>query len=384
MRGFTFLRVRGIPIEIHASWLVLFLIIFQGVMGRFRGPEVALPTLVAMATACSLLFFISILLHELEHAFWALRARWQVERITLYGLGGLAWVRPGGPYFSLRTDFQVTAAGPVVTAVLILVFGATERAGEALGWPEPVVDVAGYLTLMNVGLLVFNLAPAFPLDGGQMLRAWLARRSGDSEAAGRTVLRTGAVTGYALVGGAIVLLVTGMLSAGFTAAFAGLLILFLVARYSTIASPTAQRSSIEVVGDLLQKSPVVVPAEGSVTDFLDRTARARGHSTRAFGVTRDGEVVGYMSLGLAHQIPAEERESSTVLGAMVRREEAIQLDPNTPLEQALEQLQDANDHGVVVEDGRVTAIVLRQAVAEALLEAADARRGRSELAGLQW
>jgi len=91
-----------------------------------------------------------------------------------------------------------------------------------------------------------------------------------------------------------------------------------------------------------------------------------------------------MSLGLAHQIPAQERESSTVLGAMVRRDGAIALDPNTPLEQALEQLQDANDHGVVVEDGRVTAIVLRQAVAEALLEAADARRGRSELAGLQW
>ncbi|MDQ3719851.1 MAG: site-2 protease family protein [Actinomycetota bacterium] len=385
MTGFTFLRVRGIPIELHGSWVLLFAVIFQGVMGRFRSPEVDTLTLVAMATACSVGFFVSILLHELGHAFRALRAKWQVDRITLYGLGGIAWLRSDDPYVSPRAYFQVIAAGPLVTAVLILLFGATERAGEALGWPGPVVDVAGYLTLANAILLVFNLLPAFPLDGGQLLRAWLVRRSGDSEAAARTVARTGAVTGYLTLGAAAVLLASGMLDAGFAAAFAGGLIIFLVSRSSELAvAPVAPRADVEVVGDLLRRAPIVVPETSSVTDFLERAARTRGHSTHAFAVTRNGVLVGYTSLGLAHQIPAEERDRSAVIDATVRWEEAIQLDPNTPLEQALEQLQGDSDRGIVVEDGRVIGLLLRQTVAEALLEAADVKRGRSEVARLPW
>jgi len=380
----TFLRIRGIPIEIHASWLLLFALIFQGVMGRFRSPEVDTLTLVAMAAACSLGYFVCLLLHELGHAFRALRAKWQVDRITLYGLGGVAWLRPGGPYVSPRAYFQVIAAGPLVTAVLVLLLGATERAGGALGWPGAVVDVVGYLTLANAVLLGFNLLPAFPLDGGQMLRAWLVRRSGDSEATGRTVARTGAVTGYLTLGAAAVLLASGMLSAGFTAAFAGGLIIFLMSRFPAVAGPVAQRAHVEVVGDLIQRGPLVVPDASSVTDFLDRAARARGHSTHAFAVTRDGVLVGYTSLGLANQVPAQERDGSTVLDATVRWDEAVQLDPNTPLERALEQLQDVSERGIVVEDGRVTGLVSRQTVAEALLEAADAKRGRSEVARVPW
>ncbi len=95
-------------------------------------------------------------------------------------------------------------------------------------------------------------------------------------------------------------------------------------------------------------------------------------------------LVGYTSVGLAHQIPAQERDRSTVFDTMVRWEEAIQLDPNTPLDQALERLGDVGDRGIVVEDGRVTGIVSRQAVAEALLEASDARSGRSEQAEIPW
>lgn len=385
MTGFTFLRVRGIPIQVHTSWVLLFGLIFQSGMDQFRSPEIDTLTLVAMATACSIGYFVSLLLHELGHAFRALRAKWQVDRITLYGLGGIAWLRSGGPYVSQRAYFQVIAAGPLVTAGLIVVFAASAWAGDGLAWPEPVVDVLGYLALANAVLLAFNLLPAFPLDGGQMLRAWLVRRSGDAEAAGRTVMRAGAVTGYATLGGAILLLVTGRLETGLTAAFAGGLIIFLVSRFSgALSAPLAQRAQIGVVGDLIHKGPVVVPEDSSVTDFLDRTARSRGHSTHAFAVTRNGVLAGYTSLGLASQIPAQERDRSPMSEAMVRWEEAVQLDPNTPLEQALEKLQETGRCGIVVEDGRVTGLVLRQTVAEALLEAADAERGRSEVAQLPW
>jgi CBS domain-containing protein len=186
----------------------------------------------------------------------------------------------------------VIAAGPLVTAALVVLFGATQQLGQALGWPRAVVDVAGLLTLLQVMLLLFDLAPAFPLDGGQMLRAWLWRRSGGAH----------------------------------------------------------------------------------------RGARGR----RAFPVTREGELVGYTSIGLASQV-ARERNGATVSEAMVPRDQAaVQLDANTPLEEALEKVPDVADRAIVVEDGLVTGIVLRRAIAQALLETAEAKRERRELAGLGW
>jgi Zn-dependent protease/sulfur carrier protein ThiS len=346
----------------------------------------------AMAVSCAALYFLSILLHEFGHALWARHERWTVDKITLYGFGGIAWVGPSGPYASARGYFRVIAAGPLVTVALILLLGAAERAGEALGWPRSVVDVLGLLALGNVAVLLFNLVPALPLDGGQMLLAWLWRRSSyGAEAAQRTLRRTGTVCIYLTVGIGVVLLATGRLYAGYIIAIAGVQILFMASSYyKGMAAAASARlrgrgrgrsrsRSSEVVGDLIRERELSVPEGSSTDDLLDQVARARGLSTRAFAVKRNGQLVGYTSIGLAHQA-AEAQGDRSVADAMVRMDDAIQLDPTTTLAAALEQLPDVNDHGIVVEDGRVTGIVSRRAVAEALLEAADAGRGRTALA----
>lgn len=362
--------------------MISFGLVFQGVMGRLARPEVDTATLLGIAAACSVLFFVSILLHELGHALWALHLNWEVDKITLYALGGLAWVRSRGPYYSPRAYFQVIAAGPLVTVALVLLFGAAERAGEALAWPEPVLDVARYLTWVNLVLLLFNLAPAFPLDGGQMLRAWLWRRSGDAAAATISAVRAGALIGYLTLAAAIVLLATGNLGLGFAAAYAGGLILFLASRFPGATSAAAPARP-EVVGDLIRARPVPVSDDASVSDFIDSVGASGDHSTRALEVTRDGAPVGYISLGLAHEVPADERDRAPLLDVMVPRDGAVELDPNTPLEQALEQLTDAGK-AVVVEEGRVTGIVLRRAIAGALLDAAEAKRREPRPGGPAW
>lgn len=369
--GFRFLRVRGIPVEAHWSWVLLFGGIILLVMARLGRPEVDSPTLLGMAIACAVVYFVSILLHELGHALWALREGWQVDRITLHGLGGIAWLR-GGPYWSSRAYFRVVAAGPLVTAGLVVLFGGIERIGEAVGFPSAVVEVAGLLAFLQLVMLVFNLVPAFPLDGGQMMLAWLWRGSPDPGAAARTAMRAGMLSACLALAAGMLLLVSGTLFVGYVVTVAGVQLLFLV----SVFSPPAARASHprpEVVGDLIRQRQVAIPVDGSVEDLLDQVASARGLGTRALAVTRDGELVGYTSMGLARQV-AEERESPTVAEAMVRRDEAIQLDPNTPLEEALEQLPDVRDRAIVVEDGKVTGIVLRRAIANALLEAAQARR----------
>jgi Zn-dependent protease/sulfur carrier protein ThiS len=360
---------------------LLFAGIVSFVVGYFGRPEIDTPTIMAMAISCALLYFLSILLHELGHALWARHERWKVDKITLYGFGGLAWVWPSGPYVSARGYFRVIAAGPLVTVALILLFGAAEWAGEALGWPRSVVDVLGLLALGNVALLLFNLTPVLPLDGGQMLLAWLWRRSSyGAEAANRTLKRTGTVCIYLMVGVGIVLLATGRLFAGYIVAISGVEIFIMASSYykgmAAAASATRPRRGRLLVGDLIRGRELSVPEGSSVNDFLDQVARARGLSTHAFAVIRDGELVGYTSIGLAHQA-AEDQGDRSVADAMVRMDEAIQLDPNTPLAAALEQLPDVSDQGIVVEDGRVTGIVSRRAIAEALLDAPEADRARA-------
>ncbi len=369
--GFRFLRIRGIPVEANWSWVLLFGGIILLVMARLGRPELDSPTLLGMAIACAVVYFVSILLHELGHALWALREGWQVDRITLYGLGGIAWLRRG-PYWSSRAYFRVVAAGPLVTAALVVLFGGIERVGEVLGFPSAVVEVAGLLAFLQLVMLVFNLMPAFPLDGGQMMLAWLWRGSRDPGAAARTAMRAGLLSACLALAAGMLLLVSGTLFVGYVVTGAGVQLLFLV---SVFSPPTAAATQArpEVVGDLIRQRQVSIPVDGSVQDLLDQVASARGLGTRALAVTRDGELVGYTSMGLVRQV-AEERESPTVAEAMVRRDEAIQLDPNTPLEEALEQLPDVRDRAIVVEDGKVTGIVLRRAIANALLEAAQARR----------
>ncbi|MDQ3575051.1 MAG: CBS domain-containing protein [Actinomycetota bacterium] len=371
MTGFRFLRIRGIPVEANWSWVLLFGGIILLVMARLGRPELDSPTLLGMAIACAVVYFVSILLHELGHALWALREGWQVDRITLYGLGGIAWLRRG-PYWSSRAYFRVVAAGPLVTAALVVLFGGIERVGEVLGFPSAVVEVAGLLAFLQLVMLVFNLMPAFPLDGGQMMLAWLWRGSRDPGAAARTAMRAGLLSACLALAAGMLLLVSGTLFVGYVVTGAGVQLLFLV---SVFSPPTAAATQArpEVVGDLIRQRQVSIPVDGSVQDLLDQVASARGLGTRALAVTRDGELVGYTSMGLVRQV-AEERESPTVAEAMVRRDEAIQLDPNTPLEEALEQLPDVRDRAIVVEDGKVTGIVLRRAIANALLEAAQARR----------
>lgn len=304
--------------------MLLFAVGVQVTIGRLARPEIDTPTMMGMAISCAALFLVSILLHELGHALWARHERWKVEKITLYGFGGLAWLRPRGPYFSARAHFRIVAAGPLVTVVLVVLFAASERAGEALGWPRSVVDVAGLLTLGNLLVLFFNLIPAMPLDGGQMLMAFLVGRSGGSEATMHTLRRMGAISAYVALGGGAVLLATGRLAAGYLVAVAGFEILVITSiYYRAAASVRVSPRRGEVVGDLIRRLPTL--PEGSAVNDL-------------------------------------------------RKDGAIQLDPNTSLEQALEQLPDPTDQGVVVEDGRVTAIVSRPEIAEALLEAADARR----------
>jgi Zn-dependent protease len=190
-------RIGGVQVRINWSWLVIFALIAWSLAdGVFpsQNPGLSDGTYIEMAIAAALLFFASLLLHELGHAWQARREGLEVDGITLWLFGGVSEFKSGFP--SAGAEFRIAIAGPLVSLVLGVVFVLIALAGA----PSAVDGVAAWLGYINLALLVFNLIPALPLDGGRVLRAALWRSRGDLGWATRIGTDIGRVFGYLFIG----------------------------------------------------------------------------------------------------------------------------------------------------------------------------------------
>jgi len=195
--SFTIGSIAGVRIGLHPSWLVIaFLITYSLAVGdlpdRFRGWEPILYWVVAAGVA--LLFFASVLAHELSHALVARRYGIEVKDITLFIFGGAASLE--GDARTPGQEALIAFAGPLSS----LVIGAV-LIGIGLVWPqEQVLALIGWLAVINLSLGVFNLLPGFPMDGGRILRALIWKVRGDPEVATRNAAAVGRLVGYLLIG----------------------------------------------------------------------------------------------------------------------------------------------------------------------------------------
>ncbi len=193
-------RIAGIPIGVSPWWLVIVALITWS-LGASYFPEVvhhiAPATSYALGLASALLLFASILLHELGHAIVARREGIEIEGIDLWLLGGVSKMR--GEAHDPEDELRYALAGPAVTAVVAAVFGAIALLLPS-STPAVVRALIDYQALVNCLILVFNLLPAFPLDGGRVLRSLIWRRSGNMQRATDTAASVGRVFGYVLVG----------------------------------------------------------------------------------------------------------------------------------------------------------------------------------------
>ena len=220
--GLTLFRVWGIRISVDLSWfLVLFLVILW-LSGFYRGvldssTEAVGPYLLALISA--LLFFASILLHELGHAWVARRHGIGIGGITLWMFGGVARLQRDSD--SPATEFKVAIAGPIVTLAIVLISGAL---GIAIAGGSDFQDammveegaqisgalaVIAWLTSINLLVLVFNLIPAYPLDGGRIARAAAWRVTGDRNSATRFAATLGQGFAWLLIAFGLYLLIDG-------------------------------------------------------------------------------------------------------------------------------------------------------------------------------
>jgi Zn-dependent protease/CBS domain-containing protein len=345
-------RVAGIDIGAHWSWLlVLALVTWSLAAGVFpeTNPGLSERTYAAMAVVAAVLFFASILLHELGHALQAQRDGVAIDGITLWVFGGVARMRGEPP--SPGAELRIAAAGPAVSLALGVTFVCI---AELLPIPAGADGVVFWLGQMNLSLLVFNLLPAFPLDGGRVLRAALWARRGDFASATRTAAAMGRAFGQVLIAGGLALTILVGAFGGLWLAFIGW---FLLAAAEAESARLAWRDAVGdlTVSQLMVRDPVTVDADTSLRAFVDRVFLPTRHA--AYPVLADGRPVGIVSYRRVLDVP-QGAWGGIAVGDVMARAEEVCIDPDTPIADALPLLTGGEMRRLLVcRDGRLDGLL---------------------------
>jgi Zn-dependent protease/CBS domain-containing protein len=350
--SFRFARVAGIDIRAHWSWVLIAALIMwslsQGVFPQ-TNPGLSHGTYLAMAAVASVLLFASILLHELGHAIQARRDGVEIAGITLWVFGGVAEMKGALP--SAGAEFRIAVAGPVVSLVLGVVFTVT---AFALPLPAEVDGVAFWLGYVNLSLLVFNLIPALPLDGGRMLRAALWARRRDFLSATRTAAALGRGFGQLFIAGGLALTIFAGDYGGLWLVFTGWFVL--AAAEAELQSAVA-RSALDgfTAAQFMVSDPVTVDAGTSVQTFMDRVFYPTRHT--AYPVMDGGEPIGLVSFRQALALPPQEWPVTSVDTIAATGPETA-VDASTPLPEVLPQLTEGDVRRLLVmRDGRLAGLL---------------------------
>jgi len=354
--GFRIGRIFGIPINLHTSWFIVFALITFSLAMQFRGEhpnwnEVQHWTLGILT---SLLFFGSVLFHELAHSVTAQRYKIPVVSITLFVFGGLA--RIGREAATARQEFNIAVAGPLSSYVLSGGFYLLAR-----GFPqsEMIGALAMWLAQINFALATFNLVPGFPLDGGRILRAIVWGATGDYTRATKFASVGGQLVAYLLIFTGLWQALTGNLMGGLWLAFIGW---FLLSAAQESFAQVAIRNSLRgmCAGDVMSQELPVVPRSITVAEYVEEILHT---GRRCHLVQGDGQLVGLISVHSVSSIPREEWATTSVQAAMLPRERVHIAAPNEPVLSILERMQseDINQMPVVAGD-RVVGLISRDVI----------------------
>jgi Zn-dependent protease len=381
--GITLFHVRGIRIAVDFSWfLALFLFIFwlSPAYQVVLGPGLSDTTAYALAVVSTFAFFGSILLHELGHAFVSIRRGIRISSITLWIFGGVA--RMDRDSDSPETEFKVAAAGPLVTFAVLLVccaFGVATtdphqfvRATLLLpthGVSEAAAVVA-WVASINALVLVFNLIPAFPLDGGRIARAIAWRITGDRNKATRTAAMLGRGFSFLFIGLGLALLLSGNTLQGIWLALIGWVI-GQAARGAIMQTEFATRIEGITVADLMDSDPVAIPENVSVEDALDEYF-LRYRWPWFFVVDAAQVFRGLVERDAADAVPELSRGSARVAEVVeAHSDDTFRVSFDAPLESLLgnESMRRLGALAAVDSDGHLRGVITADQVGRALRQA---------------
>lgn len=362
-------RIRGIPIGLHTSWFLIFgLVTWSLATGYFpvEYPSLSVVAYWVLGAVTSLLFFGSVLIHELGHSIVALQSQIPVRGITLFIFGGVAQIGREPP--DAGTEFRVAIAGPLSSLGLAVVFAVLwwlDRAIPYLAAPSI------WLMRINLILALFNLIPGFPLDGGRVLRAAIWHFTGDFYRATRVATFTGQLTAFGFIALGLLTVLTGNWINGLWLVFIGWFLQNAAA--ATYAQTHMQQSLRDVtVAQAMRRDCTLVPTSSSLRQLVDEHVLMGGQ--RCFFVTEGDHLRGLLTLTDIAKVPREEWTEVTVGQAMVPWDRIVRVEPNMPLLKALQIMDDArvNQLPVVLGD-EIVGMLSREQVLHYLRVRAELR-----------
>jgi len=349
-------EVFGFPVRVHVSWLIIFVLLAWSLAtGWFpsQHPDLTSGTYWTMGLVGSLGLFVSILLHELSHAVLAQRYGLPMRGITLFLFGGVAEMGDEPP--DPRSELVIAGAGPLASIAIAGVFWGVTSVGQSASWPVVVTAVTGYLAFLNVVLVVFNLMPAFPLDGGRVFRALLWAWKGSYREATRIAAGWGAAFGAILIALGVFWFLSGALVTGVWFALIGMFL-----------RNAAQMGYRQVVlqrlleGEPVQRfaqSPVVTVTPGTTVEDLVEQYVYR-HHFNAYPVVDHGVLLGIVTLAKVKGLPRAEWGRSIVADVLVPASSENTVAPGDDAMEALKRMGQAGaSRLMVVKDGNLVGIL---------------------------
>lgn len=352
-------EILGIPIHIHYSWLLIFILITWSLgMGYFpqEYPELSSSVQFLMGAVTSLLFFGSVLLHELGHSWVALRNQIPVRSITLFIFGGVAQIEeePHSP----GVDFWVAIAGPLTSLCLGGIFGLIWLFDRNIPY---LAAPSSYLMRINFVLALFNLIPGFPLDGGRVLRAIIWKVKQDKHQATQIASGIGQFVAFGFIAFGILQIFQGNLFNGLWLAFIGW---FLEqAATSTQAESNLQQALKNItVGQVMQREHPHISGLLTLRQVVDDYILNGGRSY--FCVTEpEGKLQGCLTLQDISKIPQNQWPYISVKSVAVPLDRMVTVSPHTQLLAALHIMDRAGVSRVpVIENGQIVGILSREDV----------------------
>jgi Zn-dependent protease/CBS domain-containing protein len=361
-------RIFGIYIRLHFSWLFIFVLVAWILADSFlpdfternNYPSWSTSTYWTIGVIGSLLLFTSVLVHELSHSLLAISRGYKVSGITLFFLGGVSEIQEEAVKAS--EEFWIAIVGPLSSVVLAALFWVLLQLVE--GNNSQAEAIFSYLATINLALAVFNLVPAFPLDGGRVLKAVIWQATGNISRANAIAISAGSLLGFTIIGIGVLIVVVTRNIAGVWWVLIGWFI-------QSAASSSRQQYHVQTalsgltVRDAMQEEVPTVEPGVTVQELLEEYVTKEFQ--RVYLVSLADNFQGLVSVSDIKQVSPEERPTKFVTEIMTRAPDVVAVSPSDPLETALERLttNDVNQL-VVLENGRPEGLINRRDILSVL------------------
>lgn len=348
-RSFRLMSLLGFEVKIDPSWfLIAALITWSLATGYFPSvaPDTTRTAHIVMALVAMILFFASLILHELAHALVAKRFDMDIKGITLFLFGGVAELSAEPE--TATSELWMALAGPAMSIALAVAFWLIGLAVATFDLPDALLAIFAYLALINLVLALFNLLPAFPLDGGRVLRALLWKHRGDLLEATRVASLSGIVFAWLLIGLGVFSLFRGAQIGGLWQVVIGLFLMN-AARNTYQQQLMTSTMAGRTVKDLMAASVVTTTPDQTLADFVDDTVLAQRISF--VPVVETNRLLGYLDLETVARIDREHWDTARVDDVFIAGDDTNTVKPDMPAEDLFERVNSSGRRKYLVAEG---------------------------------